>query len=183
MKSFILLTFLFLGLAFYELSGGQEFEPEVRPSAAVAEVETTLLPSPEVVTRDEPDTIADVGTLPNVPETVAQPLIAEVVSPEVEEAEEAVAAAIAAALAAPAPEVVEEQPVLVSLASPLLDQRLVDASSLNVRAGPSTNDRVVTKLNRNEPVIVLSELDDGWALVRIGDAGTEGWVAARFLVQ
>ncbi|SMY06455.1 SH3 domain-containing protein [Flavimaricola marinus] len=184
MRSFILLTFLFLGLGFYELSGGSDFVPETRASASVAEVDTTPLPAPEIVTRAEDDTIASVNALPGVPERLAQPLVTA--SAEVEAAEQAVADAIAAALAEPAPAATTPEPVLASLATPStqsVDQRFVDATSLNVRSGPSTNDRVLTKLDQNAPVIVLSELTDGWALVRIGSDGTEGWVAARFLTQ
>lgn len=183
MRSFILLSFLFLGLGFYELSGGSDFEPETRPSAATDVVETTPLNTQDIVSRDDPDTVAGLDSLPAA---LTQPLIvaAPASDPVTEAAEQAVAEAIAAALAAPAPAApVVEQATLVSLASPIGDQRYVDATSLNVRAGPSTSDRVVTRLDQNAPVIVLSELADGWALVRIGDAGTEGWVAARFLTQ
>lgn len=186
-RSFILLSFLFLGLGFYELSGGSEFEPEARPSAAAAVVETTPLISQDIVSRDDTDTVAGLDSLPAA---LTQPLIAAapepVSDPVTEAAEQAVADAIAAALAAPAPQVAEqvtEQATLVSLASPVGDQRYVDATSLNVRAGPSISDRVMARLDQNAPVIVLSELADGWALVRIGEAGTEGWVAARFLTQ
>ena len=183
MRSFILLTFLFLGLGFYELSGGSDFVPETRPGAELAAVETTTLP--ETVTRDDSTDPADLNALPGVADRLAQPLVSAAAQTEVETA---VADAIATAIAAPAaalPEAVasETEPVLVSLAAPRADTRYVDASSLNVRAGPSTNDSVVGRLGQGQQVNVISELDDGWALVRFDDTGSEGWVAARFLVR
>lgn len=185
MKSFILLTFLFLGLAYYEFSGGNDFVPEARPGAELAEAETAPLPVTEVVTRSDTADPADVNALPGVPERLAQPLVETAATEEAQEVvADAVADAISAALSAPAPEpATEESPVLVSLAAPSPDWRQVDASALNVRAGPSTNDSVVTRLERNDEVLVVSELDDGWALVQIASTGAEGWVATRFLTQ
>jgi hypothetical protein len=178
LRSFILLTFLFLGIGFYELSGGADFEPESRPGTAVAAAEPVAPAVPETVTRADPDAIAGLDALPGVPERLARPLV----SPEVSAAEQAVAAAVMAAIAAPVPEAQPEAtPVLASLATALGTERYVEATALNVRAGPSTNDRVLTRLTQNAAVTVLSDLGDGWSLVRVGSDGTEGWVASEFL--
>lgn len=63
MSKFIIGTFLMLGIRFYELSGGSDFEPEIRPIAQTV-IETKLL---EVVPFDAPIvTRADVEIIPFV---------------------------------------------------------------------------------------------------------------------
>ncbi len=64
MKKFILLTFGFLGWAFYEMSGGADFVPA---SALVAPVEETVL---AVVSADEPVLPADTEETPAVEDDV-----------------------------------------------------------------------------------------------------------------
>ncbi|NER00557.1 MAG: SH3 domain-containing protein [Cyanothece sp. SIO2G6] len=54
----------------------------------------------------------------------------------------------------------------------------VDASSLNVRTGPSTANAVIRTLARGTSVQVTST-SNGWALIRVD--GIEGWVAANYL--
>jgi hypothetical protein len=61
MSKFIIGTFLMLGIRFYELSSGSDFEPEIRPIAQTV-IETKSL---NVVPFDAPIvTRADVETIP-----------------------------------------------------------------------------------------------------------------------
>ncbi|MGL6209147.1 MAG: SH3 domain-containing protein [Paracoccaceae bacterium] len=81
----------------------------------------------------------------------------------------------------PTPEpvaVVEPEP-----AAPAEIWAYVDARSVNVRAGPSTDDAVIGRLENGEAVLVVAEDVgvDGWVLVRIEGDGIEGFVAQRFL--
>lgn len=55
----------------------------------------------------------------------------------------------------------------------------VSATSLNVRSGPTTQNRVVGALAKNDVVTVLEEAD-GWSQVLTSD-GVSGWVATKFL--
>ena len=63
--------------------------------------------------------------------------------------------------------------------SPLLVA--VSGSSVNLRAGPSTNDGVLGALTRGERAEVLNTLDTGWAQIRVVATGIEGFMATRFL--
>lgn len=57
----------------------------------------------------------------------------------------------------------------------------VAGNSLNVRAGPSTDDAVVGKLSRGEAMLVVARAGEDWAQIRIEGDGIEGFVAMRFL--
>ena len=57
--------------------------------------------------------------------------------------------------------------------------------SLNVRAGPGTDNEVLERLTKGEAVLVVAEGEgpDGWSLIRIEGDGVEGYVAARLLTE
>ncbi|MBF9059689.1 SH3 domain-containing protein [Rhodobacterales bacterium HKCCSP123] len=57
----------------------------------------------------------------------------------------------------------------------------VTGASVNLRAGPSTDDAVLDALERGEQVELLASLDNGWAQIRTVDTGIEGYMADRFL--
>ena len=56
----------------------------------------------------------------------------------------------------------------------------VTGSRVNVRAGPSTGDRVVTALDRGAAVQPLGSADGEWVNIRVAN-GNAGYVAGRFL--
>lgn len=66
---------------------------------------------------------------------------------------------------------------------PKVDPQLwqVSASRLNVRAGPSTANPVVTTLSRGEEVLVVSDTGANWVHIRIEGDGVDGWVARKLL--
>lgn len=57
----------------------------------------------------------------------------------------------------------------------------VNASSVNVRAEPSTEAEVLGKLGNGEATLMVSAVDDEWARIVIEGDGMEGYVALRFL--
>lgn len=57
----------------------------------------------------------------------------------------------------------------------------VAADSVNVRQGPSTVDSVVGRLQRDDEVLVVSDIYGDWVHVRVEGDGVDGYVAARFL--
>jgi uncharacterized protein YgiM (DUF1202 family) len=60
----------------------------------------------------------------------------------------------------------------------------VDVNShLNVRSFPSTNSKILTKLDDGALVIILEELDDNWCKVycQLDDAYVEGYVNRAYL--
>jgi uncharacterized protein YgiM (DUF1202 family) len=57
----------------------------------------------------------------------------------------------------------------------------VNASSVNVRAEPSTSAEVVGKLASGEATLVVQAVDEEWARIVIQGDGVEGFVALRYL--
>lgn len=189
MKSYVWLSFGFMGLAYYELSGGGDFEPQHR----VVAVEQT---APEPVASAETSTLLSLSTS-NITDTVVEldvdPIdeITQTTTPEDEIAIAALAAALDAsenALAAPdssAAVVPEVVPVLVPIQSAVnnagLDIREVAASRVNMRMGPSTDYDVITTLTGGTALEILEINADGWAKVSTVDRGIEGWISQEFL--
>jgi hypothetical protein len=57
----------------------------------------------------------------------------------------------------------------------------VTGASVNLRAGPSTGERVLDALGRGEQVELIASLGNGWAQIRTVETGVEGYMADRFL--
>jgi len=162
MGKLIVGTFLILGFAFYELSGGADFEPESQ-RAQVAEAQVVEEVATPEVTRSNSATLISVAA-----EAPAQADEAQIIQAVVEVVE---------------PEVVEEEPVAVVVeeAPAPLDLRLVAGSRVNMRAGPGTNYSVLDTLNGGTQTEVLEVNASGWARIRITDTGQIGWMAERLL--
>lgn len=185
MWRFILISFVFLGWAFYEMSGGADYVPaanSIQARAVLAEHRPKARPlrenvlqiarAPSEVSRAA-TSLEEVGTggaqvvLASaerrsvdprivVPTTVARRVVpVEVATP-------------AAAPAAPEPERAE-------------DRRRVAGQSVNLRSGPGTKFGRVASLVRDTEVIVLSDEIAGWIKLRVADTGRIGWMAERFL--
>lgn len=160
MKSYIPVTFFFMAVAFYEMSGGNDFTP------AVALAEPTLPAPVEVVTRAETSTVASL---------VQVPLIAP--------APEAVTEVAMTPPAAAAPELTAET-IEVAVTEPEpIDLRAVTGRSVNMRAGPGKNYAVIDQLARGDTVEVLEAADNGWVRLRLPETGLEGWMSASYLAS
>ena len=59
--------------------------------------------------------------------------------------------------------------------------RYVTASSVNVRATPSTDAEVLGKLANDEAALMVRDVDGEWARIIIQGDGLEGYVALRYL--
>ena len=57
----------------------------------------------------------------------------------------------------------------------------VNASSVNVRAAPSTEAAILDKLGNGEATLMLEQVDADWARIVIQGDGVEGFVAIRYL--
>lgn len=57
----------------------------------------------------------------------------------------------------------------------------VNASSVNVRAEPSTEAEIVGRLASGEATLMVQAVDSGWARIVIQGDGVEGFVALRYL--
>ena len=156
MGRFIIFTFLLLGWSFYELSGGAEFEPEVRTAKAL----------PEDTTRAAP--------------LMAQARIEPVVFTVAQRAEPAPepAAEVVAAVVSPAPQSadVAAEPVRA-------DVRAVAGNRVNMREGPGTAHPVIVTVAQGTRAEVLEVTADGWARIRLADSAETGWMAERLLTD
>lgn len=196
---FILLTLAVLAWAFWILSGGSDFEPEAPAPRPVAMAEPSPEPSPapapdpspapapEPARTPQPERPASENETPE-PATIAasqvqppapQPEPATPADPS-EPASDPVSDALTEALAAPEPAPAPAP----EPARPILDLRMVEATRVNMRSGPSTDFRVVDTLRQGTSVEVKeidSSGEEPWARIVVLASGVEGWMAERFL--
>ncbi len=172
MSKIIIITFAFLGFAFYEMSGGDEFVPiaeEKRAALKLEQAEEARMiaaakaealqaapkPAPQIVLA---------SAVVTQPEPVAAPAVKN---------DEVIAAVTAALEADKTEDVVAE----VIEESPALDLREVTAARVNMRNGPGQNFNVVAKLSNGEQVEILQDPGDGWVKLRVAESGRVGWMA------
>lgn len=205
MKRFILLSFGFMALAFYELSGGADFDPVAARNAAVMARTDGALPA-------EPVEVATAET--NAPEVTRMSLSLTSFEDVLTE-REAPAPPAAETPAAPEPQVAAlETPNVVGITAVTFDGtpdaqgvvpsiifpgtstqassaavstprdiRFVSAAVVNMRGGPGTGFDVVTKLNRDTQVEILQDDGTGWVKLRPLTGGPEGWIADYLLTN
>lgn len=188
MKTFILLTFGFLTFAFYEMSGGSDFEPA---SARMAEADA---PKTEQVAEAKVEETAPVVTAntESITKISNSPSVTRVALnlTNVSDAQDA-----ATTQTAPTAQIIDStetpQIILPSLISTTntngvsvdADVRKVSGNRVNVRGGPSTNYGVVSKLTRGVEVRILEDNGDGWVRMQPVDGGEAGWMADFLLTS
>ncbi|WP_373355397.1 SH3 domain-containing protein [Pseudoroseicyclus sp. CXY001] len=173
MKSFIAVTFLFLGGAYYALSDGPNFVPQqqtyevAEAGAEAGDVDVTRAAGAEVTLAS----FSEQGSLA-LP-AIAAPATAEPAALEVVPEETITLTESGTEPATEAVEAAAEAPE----ADPLW---MVDGSRVNMRAGPGTNYLVVDTLSEGTALEVM-ETRSGWARIRTVDGGVEGWMAERLI--
>ncbi len=181
MRPFVILSFVVLGLVYWQMSGGAEFEPEAWPTEAALTPEAV-----EVITRSDVASgdVADIASVtPLDSPAEAAPVAASPTEP----------LSPTEALVAVAPDLASAPP-LASVEPPLAEADVISAASasaggpawrrvagdrVNMRDGPGTNFGVVGQLAAGEMAEVVAT-EGEWVMVRASD-GTEGWMATRFL--
>ena len=164
MYKFILISFGLLGFAFYELSGGNDFDGEALrlsrvDAAPVGEqaVPTLLAQAPQVntpeVTRDSVDLIS----------LEIEPAAAQIIQASLVVEQDTAPVVL--------PSIVDQLPAAS------YDIRSVTSNRVNVRGGPSTSFDVVGKLVRGAEVEVLTDTGNGWVEMQSLDGSTIGWMA------
>lgn len=190
MKTFILLTFGFLGFAFYEMSGGSEFEPASAKMASaapqeVAEPKVAEAPAAKpVVEAAEAITTASITKIDSTPDVTRVSLNLTDVSAAAAEATQP--AEVTIIDSAETPQII--LPSLIATTnsngiSASADIRTVSGNRVNVRGGPSTNYGIVSKLTRGEEVQILEDNGDGWVRMQPVDGGESGWMADFLLTS
>ncbi len=167
----ILVTFVALGWAWFELSGGSEFEPGQNGLEVLAKVEESELPAEQDVSRNiatdvELVSLAVESTNTVTMEPVAQPVVAT--------------SGNATAPVQPAVDPVKTEAVVQEMAA--VDYRKVTGSRVNLRAGPGTSYGIVTKLVQGDEVEILDDAGDGWVQLRSLSGDNVGWMSADFLI-
>ncbi len=170
MPKFIILTFLLLGWAFFEMSGGADFVPENR-TTQTADAAPAAAGDDVQVAR-----ASNASLVPLPPASARQP------QPDVLQASLATEAASDAAF-----DLTEDEATTLAQASQEdaaaepVDLRTVAGSWVNMRSGSGTQFPVLDTLQSGTQVEVLEISENGWAHLRVRDSGLEGWMAERLL--
>ena len=176
MLRFILLSFVFLGWAFYEVSGGTDFaadlmaqKEQVRAEAAaqLAEKQAADRAAREQQNARQPDKT----DTPDISDAMVTRAAFDGSSPVLDNTASSTPAATKpdTATAAAQPE-----------AAPP-DIRQVTATRVNLRNGPSTQYNVILKLTQGTRVEILQEPGNGWVKLKVAENGRIGWMASRLL--
>ena len=210
MTRFIIISFVFLAFAFYELSGGADFDAEktrlARIDAPAEVIQTSLdrdvadasvatpvsAPLPENVTRVSLnlETVNDIlrptstlQTKPAVKRPAPTPEATEAVSEEAP-------TIILPSLLVDRPVITpvdfgDDSSVQTVAATPTAsgEVRQVTGSSVNVRGGPGTDFSVVDRLVRGDQVEILQDPGNGWVQLRAVGGDTVGWMADFLLSE
>ncbi|APZ53280.1 SH3 domain-containing protein [Salipiger abyssi] len=179
MTRFILLTFGFLGWAWYEMSGGAAYQAG---TSANAEAVAEAVQVPEVAR-------AETGAADLTSVLQARAVPAEIPTPKLDVTLAAAAAETPAKIApAPAPAVTVAAVDVRSDAAPaapelqiLPDLREVTGNRVNMRNGPGTGYSVVSQLRRGETVEVISDPGQGWVRLKVVETERVGWMSDDFL--
>ncbi|KNX40011.1 Bacterial SH3 domain protein [Roseovarius tolerans] len=210
MWRFILLSFVFLGWGFYEMSGGAEYRPSAnsiqmratldnqRPKPRplrvnVIEIAQDGLPQPDTRVTRTVTSLHGLGLTmgQRVEVTLASAAEGDVSRPSaaVEPVEPDLAGPETPEITVPTVAVARsETPIgvavpgdAVSSFAPVTETRRVAGTSVNLRTGPGTAFGAITSLARGTEVIVLRDPGNGWIKLRVAGTGRIGWMADRLL--
>jgi hypothetical protein len=188
---FILIAFGFLGFAFYELSGGADFDGEALrlsrvdtttvktglPKVTLAQAQKNTLQDDTVVSRALINLASaqklDVTDIASAKPQNTQAQITQT-SFVVGQQQDVASAIILPSLIAQPDADFDVQAPLATIGQ---DLRLVTGNLVNVRGGPGTEFDVVGKLARGATVEVLAENGDGWVEMRSTNGEIIGWMA------
>ncbi|WP_204113000.1 SH3 domain-containing protein [Shimia biformata] len=210
MKKFVFLSFVFLGWAFYELSGGADFNPRetledqaqarsVTPaqpagiassdqapvtSPASAPVEKAAGHTSDLATLTAPAAIPAVTSQSTVPQSPAPAPLTEpqtVQSPLAGGGLTVSSPFTTSDRASTTTEGGETPSAIPQILAQ--DFREVNGNRVNMRAGPGTGYQVLDTLVRGQVVEVLTTEANGWSKLRVVDTQRIGWMSSRLLTE
>ncbi|MEO0487457.1 MAG: SH3 domain-containing protein [Pseudomonadota bacterium] len=170
--SFMLFTFAALAVAFYELSGGSDFEPPA-PRGAEQNALRAKVAQEEIELRDRSTQATEVVLTTEEelePALIGLPTLEDVA----EAAEEGARGVLQDAVTQTVAALLEEEPATLA---PPADLRVVTGDRVNMRAGPGTDFGVITQLVRGQEAEVLQDPGTGWVEIRVSTSGEVGWMA------
>lgn len=197
MKMYVWVSFAFMGWAYYEMSGGTDFERETRAGAEqdsaelVARANTTTLLS--LSTSDAPGAedaptadaiLASFEGEPAAPSPALEQAVAEIATgaPLGEISDDDVTEVITEFVSLSEPQPFYGTATEASSEN-AVDLRQVAGSRVNMRQGPGTDYGVIVTLDSGTQVEVLEVDGNGWARLRTVSTGQEGWMAERLLTN
>ncbi|KEJ91032.1 SH3 domain-containing protein [Sulfitobacter donghicola] len=188
MKTFILLTFGFLAFAFYELSGGSDFQPaSARLAAEAPEADEKIVAAAEPPAAQEAPSIIDTASIAKIDSTPDVTRVSLSLTNVSEAAEEATTTEAKVIDSVETPQII--LPSLIATTDTTAPQtqdgdiRTVSGNRVNVRGGPSTDYGIVNKLTRGVSVEVLEDNGNGWVRMQPLDGGEPGWMADFLLTS
>ena len=212
MWRFIVVTFGFLGVAFYQLSGGADYQPR-EGSRQHAALNQSQLQSPTLAAPQVNDKPVIVQRNPQRQVQTAGSGNARVVLASARAKADSTDKRIRLTLNSGARAATGESPDLATVtvdpekiarlvaaattearapakpkAEPTADRnpgqeiRRVKPARVNMRAGPGTDYDVLDKLTQGTEVAILFDNGDGWVELRVLDSGQQGWIADYLLV-
>ena len=173
MGKFIIVSFLALGLAFYELSGGTDFVPQERIVTAKAPIAAQSAADQMTNVAVSRSNAASLIALNPTVTTVSLETTTPIAEPAV---------AASPTIAATTTEVPITEAAVTQIAS-AADIRAVAGSRVNMRQGPGTSFGVIDTLDGGTRTEVLEVNADGWARIEVVNTGQVGWMAARLLTD
>ncbi|ASM73436.1 bacterial SH3 domain protein [Pseudosulfitobacter pseudonitzschiae] len=203
MLRFIVLTFGFLGWAFFEMSGGAGFDGEALRLSRI-EIEDAAPAAPSApksllagidsqnsdtadVTRvalnltTTRDIIAPAKPLPTT--TGPAKFDGATLSTASLDTDQENRIVIPSLIPTAQPAVQTADDVMTDENFNTLDVRAVSGNRVNVRGGPGTDFGVVSSLTRGEEVEILQDPGNGWVKLRPLNGGPEGWMADFLLTN
>lgn len=170
----MVVTFLFLALAFYQLSGGADFKPASASKQAQTKTPDAAMPAaPNVDAKTLLFTEAANSEAPT-PLPADDGATRTVLTGEVARTTTLILTRAAARRLTPAPEAAVVPAVSTRGTAP--DLRSVKGDRVNMRGGPGTQHQIVARLSKGDQVEVLESDGFGW-LRLVDSAGNEGWIA------
>ena len=200
---FVFLSFVFMGWAFYELSGGADFQPRGMRKAApiqVAEAESTV-PTPVPAVAD-PVPIVKPVLKPRAPSPAPDRTVRQVPPPDREEVVARLAQAgsgadlfatdttqglslVSLEQGAASLRQFDDVETTADAAEPFVapapDIREVAGTRVNMRNGPGTNFPVIGRVGLGDEVLVLSDPGNGWLRLRVLPEQQVGWISASLI--
>ncbi len=210
MKRFILVSFAFLAAAFYQMSGGADFEPRVETIPLAASIKVTesrplaqpmskpgqvqaasliarpavvlSAPNPAPVTFVQPSKPVVETAVVRVQGTSPASGIRPFAQPLVLASLEQGLAGLTTIAPVPAPEPVAivATPVVTPVVTPA-DIREITATRVNMRDGPGTTYPILTRLTLGHEVEILDAPGNGWLRLRTLPEQRIGWISASLV--
>ncbi|MEM9319775.1 MAG: SH3 domain-containing protein [Pseudomonadota bacterium] len=168
------LTLLCAALALIYMLGPQSAPPDANESAIAAPPEAGAPAGPQILTLENGEAW-QIDRVIATREPVEGDDGAVEIAPPVDETAAADPATDPAADLAPAP---ADDAVATGTGQAIL---YVTGTRVNLRAGPSTNDAIVTALTQGTAIELVAEAADGWFQIRDPASGSVGFMSGDFL--